>query len=495
MSALPIVLKGFSAAIGERRLFEIDGFAPDSGSSTAIIGKTGVGKSVLLQALAGLLPADPFALKGSMKLYGLDAYKDGTKTSRASWRSIMAKGLVFVPAESAQSLTPALTLDQNLKLLAPDSRELVGRRLREYFRIEFSDFSRFYPDEVSGGELQRITLMILLSRKGDIVYLDEPTVSLDRELRKRFIELLNSEFLGGKRKTVLVASHDLDFVRALSMDSVFSLEGGSLRRLDGIPESGLFERHRTEKATVPGLELRDLSQRYMIRGLFGEREFRAFEHLNIAFRRSRIYGITGPSGCGKTSMTRAMLRLVGGTSGRIELDGEDLVSLKPDERGVDPKAFRPFRKKMTIVQQDSRFAFFPDLRIKDSFRQMEASRALAGGKDRRRGLRGGEDLKACMEKVALPLRLLDAYPRSLSSGEMKRMDIARALAAKPEVLLLDEPFAHIDFATRSLVMRAISDYLEENETILVMVTHEDFDLKYFVETNYDFASLSTAGGT
>jgi ABC-type glutathione transport system ATPase component len=194
-------------------------------------------------------------------------------------------------------------------------------------------------------------------------------------------------------------------------------------------------------------------------------------------------------------MTRAMLRLVGGTSGRIELDGEDLVSLKPDERGVDPKAFRPFRKKMTIVQQDSRFAFFPDLRIKDSFRQMEASRALAGGKDRRRGLRGGEDLKACMEKVALPLRLLDAYPRSLSSGEMKRMDIARALAAKPEVLLLDEPFAHIDFATRSLVMRAISDYLEENETILVMVTHEDFDLKYFVETNYDFASLSTAGGT
>jgi peptide/nickel transport system ATP-binding protein len=492
MSALPIVLKGFSAAIGERRLFDIDDFAPDPGSSTAIVGRTGVGKSVLLRALAGLLPADPFALKGSMRLYGLDAYRDGRKASLGSWRSIMAKGLVFVPAESAQSLTPALTLDQNLMLLAPDSRELVERRLRDYFRIEFADFSRFYPDEVSGGELQRITLMILLSRKGDIVYLDEPTVSLDRELRKRFIELLNSEILDGKGKTVLVASHDLDFVRALAMDNVFSLEGGSLRRLAGVPESGSFERPKSEKATVPGLELRDLSQRYMIRGIFGEREFRAFEGLNIDFRRSRIYGITGPSGCGKTSMTRAILRLVGGTSGSIELDREDLVSLKPDERGVDPKAFRPFRKKMTIVQQDSRFAFFPDLRIRDSFRQIEAARALAGGRDRRRGLRGGGALEACMEKVGLPLRLLDAYPRSLSSGEMKRMDIARALAARPEILLLDEPFAHIDFATRSLVMRAISDYMAENETILIVVTHEDFDLKYFVETNYDFMSLSTA---
>ncbi len=84
---------------------------------------------------------------------------------------------------------------------------------------------------------------------------------------------------------------------------------------------------------------------------------------------------------------------------------------------------------------------------------------------------------------------LDAYPRSLSSGEMKRMDIARALAAKPEVLLLDEPFAHIDFETRARVMKAISDYMAENATILIVVTHEDFDLRYFVEHTHDFPAL------
>jgi len=138
---------------------------------------------------------------------------------------------------------------------------------------------------------------------------------------------------------------------------------------------------------------------------------------------------------------------------------------------------------MAVVQQDSRFAFFPDMRIRDSFRQIETARGGPGSFD-------GAGLLRCMEKVGLTRAHLDASPRSLSSGEMKRMDIAFALAVKPEVLLLDEPFAHIDFETRVRVMRAISDYMAENATILIVVTHEDFDLRYFVECNYDFPELT-----
>ena len=104
-----------------------------------------------------------------------------------------------------------------------------------------------------------------------------------------------------------------------------------------------------------------------------------------------------------------------------------------------------------------------------------------------------EELLKQLEKVGLSSVHLDAYPRSLSSGEMKRIDIARALAARPEVLLLDEPFAHIDFETRARVMRAISDYMAKNATILLVVTHEDFDLRWFVEKSYDFPELVSPG--
>ena len=57
------------------------------------------------------------------------------------------------------------------------------------------------------------------------------------------------------------------------------------------------------------------------------------------------------------------------------------------------------------------------------------------------------------------------------------------------MILLDEPFAHIDFETRALVMDAIATYLKEKAAILIVVTHEDFDLQYFVQTEYDFLSM------
>ena len=100
---------------------------------------------------------------------------------------------------------------------------------------------------------------------------------------------------------------------------------------------------------------------------------------------------------------------------------------------------------MTVVQQDSRFSFFPDLSIGDSFKQIS--------KDGSAG--SVEDLVANLEKVGLTRAHLDSFPQQLSSGEMKRMDIARALTAKPDILLLDEPFAHIDFDTRLQVMKSI----------------------------------------
>ena len=482
MKAAPISLNGFSIFLGERPLVREIDFAPAYGSSSVVIGQTGVGKSVFLKTIAGLLPARTFRLEGSMRVQGIDAYVNGRKTRHAHWSKIMNRGLVFVPAESAQAMNPALTLEQNLRLLAPDSRPLIERRLKDHFKLAFGSFARLYPDEVSGGELQRITLMILLSRQGDLVLLDEPTVNLDRNLRWHFISFLNKEILPARDKTVLMASHDLDFIQALRLDDAYSLEGAHLQHLASIPRANGFQKPEAKKSPAQGISIRDLSQSYFKRGIFGERTFKAFTGLSIEFGRSTIYGITGPSGCGKSSMIKAILRLLDGTRGEILFDGEDLVRVKPRERGRDPSAFRAFRRKMAIAQQDSRYAFFPDRRIRDSFRHIAEVQGGPGSFDR-------EELLRHLSKVGLSSVHLDAHPRALSSGEMKRIDIARALAAKPEVLLLDEPFAHIDFETRAKVMRAISDYMAENATILLVVTHEDYDLRYFVEKSYDFPEL------
>jgi ABC-type nitrate/sulfonate/bicarbonate transport system ATPase subunit len=73
---------------------------------------------------------------------------------------------------------------------------------------------------------------------------------------------------------------------------------------------------------------------------------------------------------------------------------------------------------------------------------------------------------------------------------LARLALASCASLAPtEVLLLDEAFAHIDFETRAQAMRAISDCMAENRTILILVTHEDYDLLYFVEKGYEFPDL------
>jgi peptide/nickel transport system ATP-binding protein len=480
----PLRLTNFSVRLGERLLFDIDSFVPEAGSSTVIIGATGSGKSVLLKSISGLLPPDTFTVKGDIEFHGFKAYSAGRKAGFNEWKKIRRAGITFVPAETAQAVNPALSLEQNLNILAPEAEEIVAERLKTYFSLDFKDYAAKYPDEVSGGELQRITLIFLLSHESDVVFLDEPTVNLDRQLRKRFAEFLNSEILGKGGKTVLMVSHDLDFVGSLNMDHIIALEGSRLVPMDALPVTEGLEKSEEEAESGAGLVLKGVSQGYLVRSLFGERRTTAFSDLNVSFLPGHIYGITGPSGCGKTSMVRSILRLLDYSSGSITLNGQNLIALKPLERGFDPPAFKPYRKKIAIVQQDSRFSFFPDLRISASLKEIhkvlepETEFSLDG-------------VRSLMEKIHLPEVILESYPKSLSSGEMKRMDIVRVLDSKPEVILLDEPFAHIDFETRALVMKAISDYLAESKAILIVVTHEDFDLKYFIQTDYDFPSLVT----
>lgn len=476
----PIELNDFAIHLNDRITLKKTSLTIEAGSSTVIMGPTGTGKSVFLKSVAGILPMTVFSFEGSMKVNGIDAYINGSKLDFNQWQKIEQSGLMFIPAETAMVMNPALTLDQNLKLLAPGCRDEIVRRLKEFFAMDFEAFARFYPDEVSGGEMQRITLMILLSRKGNLILLDEPTVNLDRNLRKNFVEFLNKEVLCDKTKTFLMVSHDVDFIRRLTLTQAFILKEGDLVKLDALPELEGYEKPEAKKgASGSAIILKDVAQNYNKRGIFGERKFTAFKGLNLTFERSTIYGITGPSGCGKSSTVKAILRLLDETSGEILMEDNDLVQLKPKENGRDPSKFKPFRKRMAVVQQDSRFSFFPDLKIRDSFNQI--SKAGVDGTI--------EEFAENLAKVGLTKEHLDMYPMGLSSGEMKRVDIARVLTQKPDILMLDEPFAHIDFDTRLMVMKVISDYLASHATILVVVTHEDFDLRYFIEKNFDFPEL------
>ena len=167
---LPVEINNFAIHLGKNRItLKPTSLNIEVGTSTVIIGQTGMGKSVFLKSIAGILPSNVFTYEGNMKINGIDAYANGKKCSLENWKKIQQSGLMFVPAETALALNAGLTIEQNLNLLAPGCKDLIIQRLKDYFDLDYEAYKKIYPDECSGGQLQRLTLMILLSRPGNLI--------------------------------------------------------------------------------------------------------------------------------------------------------------------------------------------------------------------------------------------------------------------------------------------------------------------------------------
>jgi len=218
--------------------------------------------------------------------------------------------------------------------------------------------------------------------------------------------------------------------------------------------------------TVSGDDLPHVLEARSLNKRFGRKV--AVVDVGFSMRTGQVTGLLGPNGAGKTTVFYMIVGFLRPNGGSVYLDSHLLSSMPMYKRarlGIaylpqEPSVFR----KMTVEQNvRAILETRPDLDA--------ASRKI--------------ELDGLLEEFGIS-SLRRQYAYTLSGGERRRTEIARALAIKPKFLLLDEPFAHIDFETRAKVMRVISEYIAENATVLIVVTHEDFDLRYFVEKSYDF---------
>ncbi len=192
------------------------------------------------------------------------------------------------------------------------------------------------------------------------------------------------------------------------------------------------------------LEVRDIHQSYG--------EHKIVKGLSFALRKGQIGCLLGPSGCGKTTVLRCIAGFEPLRQGEIWLNGQ-LVS--------GPGCPQPPEKRrIGMVFQD--FALFPHLSIVDN---------IGFGLLRRAPVEREKTVAHYVEMVGLK-GFENAYPRELSGGMKQRVEIARALAANPDIIYMDEPFGALDFLTR-LKMRSdlIRIWQEERKTIL-FVTHD-----------------------
>jgi osmoprotectant transport system ATP-binding protein len=179
----------------------------------------------------------------------------------------------------------------------------------------------------------------------------------------------------------------------------------------------------------------------------------AVNGLDLVAPSGRITVLVGPSGCGKTTSLRMVNRMVDPTSGTVWLDDRDTATVNPAElrRGIG-----------YVIQQAG---LFPHRTIVDNV----ATVPLLLGWDRKKARQGALEL---MERVGLPVELAGRYPAQLSGGQQQRVGVARALAADPPVMLMDEPFSAVDPVVRAELQNEFLRLQEEIGKTILFVTHD-----------------------
>ncbi|PRY34896.1 ABC transporter ATP-binding protein [Umezawaea tangerina] len=196
------------------------------------------------------------------------------------------------------------------------------------------------------------------------------------------------------------------------------------------------------------IELIDVTKRYPGTGQ------PAVDSVSMTIPAGEIVVFVGPSGCGKTTTMRMINRLIEPTSGRITIDGEDTLSLDPDRlrRGIG-----------YAIQQAG---LFPHLTVGQNVGMVPG--LLGWDKTR-----SSDRVDEMLDLVGLdPGDFRDRYPRQLSGGQQQRVGVARALAADPPVLLMDEPFGAVDPITRGNLQDELMRLQAELRKTIVFVTHD-----------------------
>jgi osmoprotectant transport system ATP-binding protein len=182
----------------------------------------------------------------------------------------------------------------------------------------------------------------------------------------------------------------------------------------------------------------------------------AVDNVTMEIPAGEIVMLVGPSGCGKTTTMKMINRLIEPTSGRIFIGDDDVTKRDPDE----------LRRHIGYVIQGA--GLFPHLTVRDNISIVP--RLLKWDKERI-----SARVDELLDLVNLePAQYRDRYPRELSGGQQQRIGVARALAADPPVLLMDEPFGAVDPITRQRLQDELLRLQEELRKTIVFVTH-DFD--------------------
>lgn len=439
------------------------------GEVLGLIGESGAGKSTLGLASIGFARPGCRITGGTVVFDGIDLLRLPKKELRA----LRGTRLAYVAQSAAMAFNPAhRIIDQTIET-AISSGNVPRRAAREhaldlYRQLQLPDveqLARRYPHQVSGGQLQRTMTAMAMSCRPDLIIFDEPTTALDVTTQVEILAAIR-KVVEEHQTAAIYITHDLAVVaqmadRIMVLRNGMEVEEAPTRDMLSAPRAdytkSLWSVRELNKPAAPRneviLEIRNVTARY------GKAAGKVLDDVTLSIPRGRTLAVVGESGSGKSTLARVVTGLLPPVAGDVLFNG---AALPPLVR----KRSREQLRQIQLVYQSADTALNPRQKVRDLVgRRLELYFGMKGGE---KEARTGE----LLDMVELGPKYIDRFPGELSGGQKQRVSIARALAARPDLMICDEVTSALDQIIQGEILKLLMRLQRETGVSYMFITHD-----------------------
>ncbi len=442
----------------------------EKGRVLGLIGESGAGKSTI-----GL---SPMAYgRGGVRITGGEILLNGRdirKAGPAGLRDLRGREVTYVAQSAAAAFNPAKKLMEQviettlLHGLASRS-EAEARAIKLFGKLGLPNpetIGNRFPHQVSGGQLQRVMTAMALCPQPELVIFDEPTTGLDVTTQIEVLAAIK-EAIRDTGVAALYITHDLAVVAQVS-DEIMVLRSGKMVEYGPVQQIIEAPREEYTRALVsvrsieheektpvgePVLAVKGITARY--RGT----HFDVLKRVTVDLRPGQTLAVVGESGSGKSTLARVITGLLPPRAGTIRFAGR---TLSADLAGRSKDDLR----ELQMIYQMADVAMNPRHTVGTIIgRPLEFYFGLTGEAKRKR-------VQELLDEIEMGAGFIDRYPAELSGGQKQRVCIARALAAKPKLIICDEVTSALDPLVADGILKLLLSLQKREGVAYLFITHD-----------------------